>query len=45
MKALLAGIALATAMLIASIAFAMRFCPGGTWKDGQFVYVSVDDNQ
>ena len=45
MIALLAGIALATAMLIASMAFAMPFCPGGTWKDGQFVCVGVDDNQ
>jgi hypothetical protein len=45
MKALLAGIALAMAMLVASEAFAIPFCVGGTWKDGQFVCVSVDDNQ
>jgi hypothetical protein len=45
MKALQASIALAIAMLVASEAFAIPFCPGGTWKDGQFVCVSVDDNQ
>jgi len=45
MKALLACIALAVAMLVASEAFATPFCAGGTWKDGQFVCVNVDDNQ
>jgi hypothetical protein len=45
MKALLAAVVLAIVMLIASDAFATPFCPGGTWKDGQFVCVSVDDNQ
>lgn len=45
MNILLAGIALAMAMVVASEAFAIPFCPGGTWKDGQFVCVSLDDNQ
>jgi hypothetical protein len=45
MKVILAGIVLATAMLVASAAFTTPFCPGGTWKDGRFVCVSVDDNQ
>ncbi len=39
MKVLLAGIALALAMLVASDALAIPFCVGGTWKDGQFVCV------
>jgi hypothetical protein len=45
MKALLAGIALAIAMLFASEAFAMPYCTGGTFKDGHFVCTSLDDNQ
>jgi len=45
MNVLVAGIALAMAMVVASEAFAIPFCPGGTWKDGQFVCVSLEDNQ
>lgn len=45
MKVFLAGVALAIATLVASTTFATPFCPGGTWKDGRFVCVSVDDNQ
>jgi hypothetical protein len=45
MQALLAGIALAIAVLFASEAFAMPYCTGGTYKDGHFVCTSLDDNQ
>ena len=45
MKALLAGIALAIAVLFASGAFAMPYCTGGTFKDGHFVCTSIDDNK
>jgi hypothetical protein len=45
MNKLLAGIALAMAIVVASDAFAIPFCPGETWKDGQLVCVSLDDNQ
>jgi hypothetical protein len=45
MKTLLAGIALATTMLLASEAFAMPYCTGGTFKDGHFVCTSLDDNK
>jgi hypothetical protein len=44
MKALL-GIALVIALLFASEAFAMPYCTGGTFKDGQLVCTSLDDNQ
>ena len=45
MNTLLAGIALAIAMLFASEAFAMPYCTGGTFKDGHFVCTSLGDNQ
>jgi hypothetical protein len=45
MKPLLAGIALAIAVLFASEAFAMPYCAGGTFKDGHFVCTSLGDNQ
>jgi hypothetical protein len=45
MKILLAGVALAIAMLIASEAFAMPYCAGGAFKDGHFVCTILGDNQ
>jgi hypothetical protein len=45
MKTLLAGIALAIAMLSASEAFALPYCTGGTFTDGHYVCTSLDDNQ
>jgi hypothetical protein len=45
MKALLAGIALVIAALVASETFAMPYCAGGTFKDGHYVCTSLGDNQ
>jgi hypothetical protein len=45
MKTLLTGVAFAVAIFFTSQAFAMPYCPnGGTWKDGHFVRVDMDDN-
>jgi hypothetical protein len=42
MKTLLAGIAFAIAVAVASQAFAVPYCPNGSWQNGQFICVSYD---
>jgi len=44
MKTLLA-VAITIAVLIASEAFAMPYCAGGTFQNGHFVCTSLGDNQ
>jgi hypothetical protein len=39
MKTLLVGIAFAIAMVFTSQAFALPYCPNGTWQNGQFTCV------
>jgi hypothetical protein len=45
MKTLLTGVAFALTIFFTSQAFAMPYCPNaGTWKNGHFVCVDMDDN-
>jgi hypothetical protein len=45
MKTPLTGVAFALAIFSTSQAFAMPYCTnGGTWKNGYFVCVDMDDN-
>jgi hypothetical protein len=44
MNPLLTGVAFAVAIFFTSQALAMPYCPnGGTWKNGHFVCVDMDD--
>jgi hypothetical protein len=42
MKTLLVGVAFAMGMVFASQAFALPYCPQGTWQNGQFICVSYE---
>ena len=42
MRTLLVAIALAMGMLFASQAFALPYCPNGTWQNGQLICVSYE---
>jgi hypothetical protein len=42
MKTLLVGVAFAMGMVFASQAFALPYCPNGSWQNGQFICVSYE---